>query len=243
MIVEFNGQIIPRRKWTPFIHRVVRRMARLERRHRIRSSGVLLGAATMSSFTKVLRINTSGVGATETQPDGAAQVAAACWGSGAGGGGGSGSLCNSKGGGGGGGGGRAYTASIVAEPNKTFTYTVGAAVAANTNGNASSIANGTAVNLPTMTANGGTKGATASGAPGAGGAGGTASGGVTSNTTGTAGAAGQAGGGGGGAGGAGLGTVITSDGAPYGGGGKGATDVNDSDWQGGLAGAVVFLYT
>jgi MSHA biogenesis protein MshQ len=223
MRVECNGQVVPKREWTPFIRRVVKRHERIHRR-RLRASGILIGAANVHSFAAVLRIYTSSSG-TDSIPDGALNAIAEVWG----GGGSAGTIGGGHFGGGGGGGGRAISAfSVAASPFKTIAYSVGAGGSSGLAGSNSTISSGS-FSITTMTGSGGGAGSNGSvGGPGADGSGGTASGGTTSNTTGNS--------GNNGVGGVGLGGTVSGDGAPYGGGGS-------SSGNPGLHGAAVFSYT
>lgn len=233
MIVEFNGQVVPKREWTPFVHRIVRRVKSAERvkRRRLRASGVLVGAANNAAFVPVLRIYTTGTSATDTTPDKAQNVAVECWGSGGGGGGG---VTVHVGGGGGAGG--FCKSTYATSANKTLTYTVGAlalgggAQTGGGAGNPSSVSSGT-LSITTMTGNGGNPGsggtAGGSGSPGTGG---TGVGGNVTNTTGASGVGSSAGGGTAGS--------ISGDGSPYGGGGAGGDTGQNSH-----VGAVVFSYS
>jgi len=199
------------------------------------SSGTQLvtsGTISLSkNITSLLRIYTSGSGATETIPVGATNVIIEVWGSGGGGAGqqGAGSLIHD--GGGGGAAGYCRTSKTLTSANwgQTLHYTVGAQSIVTGNGNASSASSGT-LSITTMTANGGS-GTTTN----AGGAGGTASGGTAANVTGNAGNSYANGS----AGGTGTTGTVSGDGSPYGAGGHGTSG---SGSKGGTA-AVVFYYT
>lgn len=223
MRVEFNGQVVPKREWTPFIRRAVKRHERIHRR-RLRASGILIGVANVNTFKAVLRVHTSGSG-TDAIPDGAITAVAEVWG----GGGSAGTAGGGHFGGGGGGGGRAVSSFAVSgSPTKTFSYAVGPGGTNGIQGTNSTISSGTFA-ISTMTGTGGGAGSNGSvGGPGTDGIGGNASGGTTSNTKGNDGFSGG--------GGTGLGGTVSGDGAPYGGGG---TSSNGP----GLSGAAVFSYT
>jgi hypothetical protein len=203
----------------------------------------VLGSGTISlsiSGLTVIHVYTSVVtNATETIPTGSTNIKLAVWGSGGGGASGHGTGSLADNGSGGGSGGRAYTSNTVAAyggVGKTFKYTIGNGGAGGNPGSGSAGANntivaGTATGFASMTGNGGGGGI----APNTGGAGGTASGGNQSNTTGNV-------GGNFGGGATGLGTVITGDGAPHGGGGGSGFGAGNAG-HAGTIGAAVFFYS
>jgi hypothetical protein len=234
MIVEFNGQVIPKHKWTPFIHRTVRRMKRLERsrRRRIYATGTTIMLMGSTGFAPILRIKTAGSG-TDTVPSGAQNVILEAWGSGGGGSAGTGSGCSAAPGGGGSSGSYSRTSiACLTQNGNTLNYTVATGGPAGSNGSSSSISGGTFSGLTTMNAGRGSAGNFGSGATSS-----PSNGGTQANTTGTAVGVGQS------LGGAGLSGTVAGDGSPYARGGNGGVLGAGHAGSPGSDGAAVFFYT
>jgi hypothetical protein len=243
--VELDGKVLSRaeQKRQPLVRRIV---ARIKQRERFVALCALLlithpafaGAKLATGilvllmnngFAPVLHVYTTGTAATETVPSGATTCIIEAWGSGGQGG----QAHTGDPGGGGGAGGYCRTSFNAASNNgKTLTYTVG-----QPSGNNSTVADGTASGLATMTADGGGAGGVGSAGGAPGGTGGSASGGTQANTTG---ATGGSAGGSPGTGAAGTSGTVSNDGSPYGAGGNGS--IIASNPPGGV-GAVVFFYT
>jgi len=238
IVVTLNGKVATKEQLRELPAPIRRTLKRLQRRHRIRATGILVGAANTAVFKAVLNIYTSGSSATETIPDRAGTCVVEAWAPGGGGHAGLGSGCGADNGAGAGSGGYSRSSiSVIGQANKTFVFTIGTAGTGGApnggNGGQTTVTAGTVTGFPTITVNGGLGGTSTNG-----GTGGSASGGNQANTTGNTGAAAHATGNGG----AGITGTVSGDGSPYGAGGSSPVG-SSNNGNPGDNGAVVFSYT